>query len=435
MGDWLWRLPLKPGRSPLALIPSYERFVHDFITRGDYDEFWEHPAFNVEAHLDEHADVPTYIVTGWYDSWPRTMLDYYVELVKRKRSSIKILVGPWIHGDATVSQTHAGEVDFGPAATLDGNLAESHAAWRRRWFDRWLKGLDNGVEGEAPVTIFVMGGGSGRKNAEGRLEHGGRWRAEREWPLDRTAFTDYYLHADGTLRPESPARDGGSTTYRYDPDHPVPTISGSLSGLAEIAPMPAGVAGEPPPMTRLRNLAVQGVAHQAERPDGFACKPPYLPLSARQDVLVFQTPPLESDVEVTGPITVKLWASSSARDTDFTAKLLDIYPTSADFPDGFHMNITEGIVRARYRDFSGRASLLEPGQVYELTIILEPTSNLFAAGHRIRLDISSSNFPRFDLNPNTGEPVGQHTHTIVTTNVVYHDTERPSHVTLPIIPR
>jgi putative CocE/NonD family hydrolase len=434
MGDWLWRLPLRPGRSPLSLIPRYEQFVHDFITRGDYDEFWAHPGFNIEAHLDDHADVPTYIVSGWYDSWPRTMLEYFVQLRERKRSCVKALIGPWIHGGATVSQTYSGEVDFGPLAPMDGNLAESHDSWRLRWFDRWLKGIDNGVDEEAPLRLFVMGGGSGRKNAAGRLDHGGRWRDEYEWPLARTHFTDYYLHRDGTLSLEPPAPDGRGTAYRYDPDNPVPTISGSLSGLAEIVPMPPGVGGEPPPMTRLRNLAIQGAAHQAERPDGFACKPPYLPLSARPDVLAFQTPELTEAVEVTGPITVKLWVSSSALDTDFTAKLLDIYPTSEDYPDGFHMNITEGIIRARYRDFSGRAELLQPGEVYELTIVLEPTSNLFQAGHRIRLDIASSNFPRFDINPNTGEPVGQHTHAVVATNTVYHDAARPSHVILPIIP-
>ncbi len=435
MGDWLWRLPLKVGQSPLALIPSYERFVHEFMTHGDYDEFWDHPAFNVEAHLDEHADVPTYIVSGWYDSWPRTMLEYYVELAKRKQSSIKVLIGPWVHGDSTVSLTYSGEVDFGPSAPLDGNLAESHGAWRLRWFDRWLRGIENGVDAEAPVKIFVMGGGSGRKNTAGRLEHGGRWRDEYEWPLARTEFTDFYLHGGGSLAAERPGDDGGSTTYAFDPKNPVPTISGSLSGLAEIAPMPAGVAGEPPPMTRLRNLAIQGAAHQTERPDGFACRPPYLPLSSRHDVLVFQTKPLEDPIEVTGPITVTLWASSSALDTDFTAKLVDVYPPSPDWPDGFHMNITEGIIRARYRDATGKASLLEPGEIYEFTIILEPTSNVFAAGHGIRIDISSSNFPRFDINPNTGEPVNQHTHSVVATNVVHHDAQRASRVSLPIIPR
>ncbi|MBI3979990.1 MAG: CocE/NonD family hydrolase [Chloroflexi bacterium] len=434
MADWLRRIPLKRGQSPVALIPSYERFVFDFITRGDYDEFWAHPSFNIEAHYDEHADVPTYLVGGWYDSWSRAMCTHFVELSRRKKGPIKLLMGPWIHGDETVSLTYAGEVDFGPQASLDGNLAESHSAWRGRWFDRWLKGIENGAENEPPIKLFVMGGGSGQKNAEGRLDHGGRWRDEYEWPLARTRFTNYYLHAGGVLSPTPPAGAAPPSRYRFDPNDPVPTISGNLSGLAEIVPMPAGVGGEPPPMTRLRNLAIQGAAHQAERPDLLACKPPYLPLAARPDVLVFETAPLAEDVEVTGPITVQLRASSSAPDTDFTAKLLDIYPSSADYPDGYHMNICEGIIRARYRDFSGKASLLDPGKVYEFTIILEPTSNLFTAGHRIRLDISSSNFPRFDVNPNTGEPVGQHTHAVAADNTLYHDAEHPSHVVLPIIP-
>ena len=138
-------------------------------------------------------------------------------------------------------------------------------------------------------------------------------------------------------------------------------------------------------------------------------------------------------MEVTGPVTVRLWASSSAADTDFTAKLLDIYPSSDDYPDGYHLNICDGIVRARYRDFSGKASMLTPGRAYEITIILAPTSNLFKADHRIRLDISSSNFPRFDVNPNTGEPVGRHSRTAVADNAVYHDARHPSHVVLPIV--
>ena len=291
MGDWLWRLPLKRGQSPLALIPNYESFVIDFMTRGDHEPFWDQPGFNIEAHYDEHSDVPTYLVCGWYDSWPRAMFIHFMELSRRKKGPIKILMGPWIHGDDTVELTYSGDVDFGPEASLQGNLAEHRNAWRLRWFDRWLKGIGNGVDEEPPVKMFVMGGGSGRRNAEGRLDHGGRWRDEYEWPLARTQYTNYYLHPDGTLSPQSPDSNGAPSGYLYDPNHPVPTISGSLSGLAEIVPMEAGVHGDPPPMTRLRNLAVQGAMHQAEYPGGFACKPPYLPLSARQDVLSFQTAP------------------------------------------------------------------------------------------------------------------------------------------------
>ena len=432
VSEWLWRLPLKRGRSPLALVPNYERFVFDFMTRGDYDEYWANPSFNIEAHYDQHSDIPIYFVGGWYDSWSRATLTQFVELSECKKGPIRVLMGPWTHGGESV--TYSGDVDFGPQATLIGNLAEDYNDWLLRWFDHTLKGVKNSVADQPPMKMFVMGGGSGRRNTEGRLDHGGYWRDECEWPLARTEYTDYFLHADGTLRPDVPAHGEPPSRYRYDPDDPVPTISGNLSGMAEVLPIPEGISGGEPISRRWRPLAPPGAAHQKEYPGGFGCKPPYLPLSARQDVLVFQTPPFTEDVELTGPITVKLWASSSAVDTDFTAKLLDIYPISIDYPDGYHMNICEGIIRARYRDFSGKAKLLEPREICEFTIILEPTSNLFKAGHRIRLDISSSNFPRFDINPNTGEPVGQHTHTIVAENVVYHDARHPSHVVFPIIP-
>ena len=432
VSDWLWKLPLKRGRSPLSLVPNYERWVFDFMTRGDHDEFWDNPGFNSEAYHDQHSDVPIYHVGGWYDSWSRSSFIQLVELARRKKGPVKLLMGPWVHGGAAL--TYAGDVDFGPQASLHGNLAESEEAWMLRWFDHWLKGIENGVEQEPLIKLFVMGGGSGRRNADGRLGHGGRWRDEHEWPLARTGFTEYYLHADGTLSTEPPGDDDPPSRYRYDPKDPVPTISGNLSGLSEVVELPDDVYGGPSNLTLRRPVVIAGAAHQAEHSAGFGCKPPYLPLSARQDVLVFQTPPLEKEVEVTGPITVKLWASSSATDTDFTAKLLDIYPPTADYPDGYHMNICEGIVRARYRDYSGKAKLLEPGMVYEFKIMLEPTSNFFQAGHRIRLDISSSNFPRFDVNPNTGEPVAQHTHTVAADNVVYHDARRPSHLVLPVIP-
>ena len=424
--DWLWKLPPRAGESPLALVPDYERWVLDFMTRGDYDDFWANPSFNIEAHFDQHSDVPVYLVGGWYDSWSRATVTQFSELSRRKKGPVKLLMGPWTHGGHSL--TYAGDADLGPEASIDGNLAEDFNAWLLRWFDYTLRDEDNGMDGEPPIKMFVMGGGTGRRNADGRLDHGGRWRAEGEWPLARTHYTSYYLHADGTLSMQPPGSHAQPSSYRFDPGDPVPTIGGNLSGLSELVRAGGGSA-----MTR-RPIVPPGAAHQASYAGGFACNPPYGPLSERHDVLVFQTPALPEDLEVTGPITVRLWASSSAVDTDFTAKLLDVYPPSSDYPDGYHLNICEGIVRARYRDFSGKAELLEPGRVYELEIILEPTSNVFVAGHRIRLDISSSNFPRFDVNPNTGEPVGRHTHTVTAENSVYHDPDRPSQVVLPLIP-
>ncbi|MEE8364118.1 MAG: CocE/NonD family hydrolase, partial [Dehalococcoidia bacterium] len=166
----------------------------------------------------------------------------------------------------------------------------------------------------------------------------------------------------------------------------------------------------------------------------FGCAPPYLPLGSRPDVLVFQTPPLEGDLEVTGPVEARLWVSSTAADTDFTAKLIDVYPPSAWYPNGYHLNLTDSIMRVRYRNGDGVPDFLPPGRAAEVTITLYPTSNVFAKGHRIRLDISSSNFPRFDVNPNTGEPIGQERRQVVADNTVYHERDRASRLVLPVIP-
>ena len=165
-----------------------------------------------------------------------------------------------------------------------------------------------------------------------------------------------------------------------------------------------------------------------------AAEPPYLPLAMRPDVLVFQTPPLARDIELTGEILVKLWIASSATDTDFTAKLVDVYPPNADYPSGYHLNLSDSIIRCRYRGGWDHEELMTPGEIYPVQISLAPTSNLFKAGHRIRLDVSSSNFPRFDLNPNTGEPIGRHTHATMAHNTVWFGTAHPSQVVLPVIP-
>jgi putative CocE/NonD family hydrolase len=189
-----------------------------------------------------------------------------------------------------------------------------------------------------------------------------------------------------------------------------------------------------PPWARMRQIIVNGPMHQQEQPGIVGCKAPYLPLSMRSDVLVFQTPPLETDVEVTGEMRVKLWISSSAIDTDFTAKLVDVCPPNEDYPAGYHMFLCDSIIRCRYRNGFEHEELMTPGEVYPVEIVLPPVSNLFNTGHRIRIDISSSNFPRFDHNPNTGEPMGRHTGTSVAHNTVYMDAGRPSHVVLPVIP-
>jgi len=241
------------------------------------------------------------------------------------------------------------------------------------------------------------------------------------WPLPEAQPTRYYFHADGTLSTSVPTEGVAATTYTYDPEHPVPTIGGSFSGALK-----RGAYDQRERMFKsLRGGSENGF---------YGSRSPYLPLKSRPDVVVFQTEPLEEPVEVIGPITVTLYASSSAPDTDFTVKLVDVYPPSEDFPSGFDMNITDGIIRARYRNSSSRPELMMPGEVYEFEIEPFPTGNHFKAGHRIRIDVSSSNFPRFDVNPNTGEPLGQHRRSMSADNSIYHDASHTSHVVLPIVP-
>jgi putative CocE/NonD family hydrolase len=319
-------------------------------------------------------------------------------------------MGPWIHG-----QQHNfvhGQVSFGKDAAIADEWA-----WRKEWYDHWLKGIDNAVGKSppfaTPVRIFVMGTGDGHKDETGRLFHGGHWRDEHEWPLARTKYTEFYLAPDGRLSTNKPAAPSASTQFQFDPHNPVPTIGGNIS------------SGD--------DLLLQGAWDQRGGPHVWNFPSP-IPLSARNDILVFQTDPIPEDLEVTGEIEVHLFAATTVPDTDFTAKLLDVYPPSKDFPGGFDLNLEDGITRARFHESLQHEALLTPGQPYEFTIHLYPTSNVFKKGHRIRVDISSSNFPRFDVNPNTGEPLNQQRRSRIATQTIYHDGEHASHITLPIIP-
>ena len=403
--DYIFALPLRPGTTPLKFAPDYEQWLVEAMKHGDYDDFWKNAGSSVVDHLAEYKDVPVYHITGWYDSWGTQVANMnYVELKNAKKSLQRLIVGPWTHGGQT--RNFAGDAEFTEDAALDFN------AWRLRWLDRWLKGTANGVDKEPPVRLYVMGSGEPHKTQAGRLFVGGRWRDEQEWPLARTQATPYYLHAGGLLSPALPGQ-APPTKYLFDPRRPVPTLGGNISSQG--------------------TLMFQGASDQKCRADFWLCTDSN-PLSARNDVLVFQTPPLERDTEVTGRLIVKLFAASNAPDTDFTAKLVDVYPPSADYPNGVDLIIGDSIVRARYRNGAGQASLMTPGTSYEFTIEMYPTSLVFRQGHRIRLDISSSNFPRFDVNPNTGEPLNDNRRTQVAENTVFHDPAHPSRIILPIIP-
>jgi putative CocE/NonD family hydrolase len=333
---------------------------------------------NVPA-MHDRVQAATFNIGGWYDFFLSGTIANFNAMRARGRPT-KLLIGPWTHSNQ--SSRVVGQINFGYGSQLAAiDLGLSLSDRQMHWFDHWLKGIDTGLMAEPPIKLFVMGANV--------------WRDEEEWPLARAVDTPYYLRAGGHLSPEPPETEEPHR-YAYDPAHPVPTLGG-----------PHILPGEFP-------------------------KGPYdqRPIEARPDVLIFTTSPLERDTEVTGPIEVRLWATSSAPDTDFVARLVDVYP------DGRSINLTDGIIRARYRNFhlGEPPSLIEPGRPYEYAIDLWATSNVFKAGHRIGLQVTSSCFPRWDRNPNTGHAFGADAELRVAHQEVLHDAAHPSHVRLPLIP-
>jgi hypothetical protein len=363
----------------------------DWVKHPTRDSYWKDISFEDEIHK---TAVPMLVVDGWYDIFLRGALRDDIAIRSRStsdraRRGKRLMIGPWAHGTGVRINNPPGPsnpdrgIDFGPTAEIE--LRKVYL----RWHDYWLRGIDNGVATEPPVKIFVMGVN--------------QWRTEQEWPLARTVYTKYYLQSGGranTLDGDGSLGTtlaGGAPTDRftYDPASPVPTLGGNTCCSA----VPNG------PWDQRR-------------------------AEARDDVLVYTTPALADAVEVTGPLSMTLYAATDARDTDWTAKLVDVHP------NGYAQNIQDGIIRARYRNAIGKAGvLLEPGRVYEYTIDMWATSHVFLPGHRIRLEVSSSNFPRFDRNLNTGEDPATSTRMRKADQTVHHSREYPSHVVLPIIPR
>ncbi|TMD57818.1 MAG: CocE/NonD family hydrolase [Chloroflexi bacterium] len=370
------------ARSGYASLPLRE--FAPLFRHGLFDEIREaieHPMDRSRAHeLDvaarlERVSAPAFIVGGWYDIFLKGTLDNYAALRKRGVPA-KLLIGPWAH---IQYGSRIGEMVFGfaaQAAFID--LRADLGSLLVRWFDRWVKGEENGVDREPPVLIFVMGAN--------------RWRAEAEWPPAGMLQTSYFLRGEGGLsigRPSAELPD----EYVYDPRDPVPTLGGATLLAPEF---PAGAYDQ-------------------------------RPIEAREDVLSYTTEPLSRDTDLIGPVRVHLIASSSAPDTDFVARLVDVHP------DGYAQNLTDGIVRARYRD-PEHAAPIEPGRPYEFVIDLWATANRFFAGHRIRLDISSSSFPRWDRNPGTGHPFGADAELQPARQSIFHDAEHPSRIVLPVVP-
>lgn len=363
--------------------PEIAGYFYDWVNHPTWDSYWKQ--WSPRLHYG-NVRVPAFNLDGWYDVFLNGAIENFVGMRKHggspaARAGQQLVVGPYIH---IPWDRKVGELDFGPEAA---NRVDER---QLRWFDYWLKGKQNGADTDAPVQVFVMGAN--------------KWRSASDWPIPGTQFTTFYLHSygqanssggNGTLSTDRPDFEAADH-FQYDPANPVPSRGGHSCCFANLAPL--------------------GPYDQSE-------------IEKRADVLAYSTPPLETPVEVTGPITLTLFAETSAADTDWTAKLVDVYP------DGRAINLNNGIIRARYRESLEHPELPTPDTLYRYTITIWPTSNLFAVGHRIRLEVSSSNFPEYDRNPNTGDPFGTSARMVTANQTVFHDRRHPSALILPIIPQ
>jgi len=351
-------------------------FFQEALNHPNVDTYWK--ALSTREHLDK-VRIPAFIVGGWYDNYAQSDLETYSILAK-KTSANRIVIGPWPHD---MSIKFPG-VDFGK------DSGAPIRTYQLEWFDHWLKAPHPAPEfRQPPVRIFVMGAN--------------KWREEREWPLARTRYTPFYLSGKGNantakgdgLLTSEPHKYDLPDDFTYDPKNPVPTNGGAICCNPLIFPW--------------------GPRDQSA-------------IESREDVLVFSTPPLKQDMEVTGPIRVVLYASTSQADTDFTAKLVDVLPSGAT------LNLTDGALRLRYRNSLDQPVLARPGEIYQISIDAGVTSNVFRTGHKIRVEISSSNFPRFGRNPNTGRMIADESELRVAKQRIYHGKQYPSYLLLPVIP-
>jgi len=367
---------------------SLAPYFLEWLDHPSYDDYWKR--ISIEDHFSE-ITVPALHIAAWYDIFLGGSLRNYSGIKAhggseeaRRRQRLLVIVGGHA-GDGP----KIGALDFGPAAKFDDGEAAL------QWYDYLFKGAQNQFASGKPVNIFVMG-----RN---------QWREEDEWPLARARNTRYFLHSTGAANGMTPGgpgrRDGGALSlvapkaekpdqYTYDPGDPAPTIGGPLC----CRPLPTGTGP------------------QDQRP-----------AEARSDVLVYTSPAFAKDTEVTGPVSLELYVSSSAVDTDFTGMLVDVWP------NGFAQNLTSGILRLRYRDSREKPEPAIPGKTYHITLDLWATSNVFLAGHQLRLEVSSSNFPRFDRNLNTGEEQARSARVVKAKNVIYHDSAHPSALIVPVV--
>ncbi|WP_298349385.1 CocE/NonD family hydrolase [Ferrimicrobium sp.] len=409
---WVWiRLwPWEKGKSPISYAPSYEEYLLEQNAESSFTNYWKQVGLYGRGYYSQFPDVPSVHISGWYDPYTMTAVDNFSGLSRAKTSAVYLVLGPWTHGAR--STTHAGEVDFGSASTLESRFAPNYLAFRQRWFRSLVSGSSQDLF-SAAVEFFLMGGGGGRLTDAGRLFHGGRWETSPQWPPVGVESNSWYLHPGGVLSPQNPDVDEDYVEYEYDPRRPFPTVGGAIT------------SGEP----LMRGGAYDQVWVVR---NGSSKKAVTVPLELREDSVCFESEPLLTDVAVVGRPSLHLWISSSATDTDLYWKLLDVYPPSSSHPHGFAMNITDAIFRCRYRDGFENPQAMVPNVVYPLVVQAPDTANLFCRGHRIRILIASSNFPRFDINRNVWPDEHRSRISIVARNRVHLGGRFSSHVELPV---
>lgn len=426
---WLSRLPFRPGRNPFTPVPDVERFFLDIQEHHEYSDFWRsNVLWAPDEHVADFSPTAALFVGGWYDQFREDR--WFSVLRDRPDNDVYLLMGPWGHRDF---HHCLGDVNFGASARLS---ADEYTDLQLSWFDQSLNhSASTGVRPR--VTYFRMGGGSGRRTTEGLLDHSGSWHTADDWPLPETTWSNFYFHPQGLLATTPPSSVGNTSTYVHDPADPVPTIGVTSMFVGEVVlnRLAVRVGTEQADYSDL--WVPYGPQDQRERHDVFGCTSD-LPLWSRRDVLTFETPPLDDDLEVTGPIEVHLWCSSTAVDTDFVVKLIDVYPPNEDYPHGYAVNLSDGVLRASYRHGFERRQLLEPGEIFRLHLtqdLMYPTSNLFTAGHKIRVHIASSDYPAVDVNPGTGAHPAVAGLAHRAQNTIYHDANHPSHIVLPVVGR
>lgn len=428
MYDWFCRLPWSEGNSPLSPLPKWEKWALDLYRQGDDGPFWRNPSRNFEPYRDRSAKIPTVYAGAWYDSYARASIDNFLAMNSRADEQY-LLMGAGVHGGPNFDNRMTGQVDMGPGATIKGNLERDRKHMMLRFFDRFLRGDMTAWVDQPRVRYFRMGG-AGNKNAAGQLVHGGRWVSADQWPPSGVEVQDWFLQPDAALLPALPAESAPSR-LTYDPAHPLPTVAGNVSSMTQNLPPFARMMRTGDPISLRQSIVLQGAADQVTHAGMFA-EPPYGDLADRPDTLVFTSPAFEAETEVTGSPEVEIFLSSDAPDTDIYVMLQDLYPPSDDWPDGYRLNLCDSLFRVRYRQGFDRPMMMGAGEVVRLRFPLYPISNAFQPGHRLRMLISSSCFPRFDPNPNTGEALGRHTHTRIAVNAVHHDPAHPSRLILPI---